>query len=320
MRVDPLRLMRLGELIRQGSFKRAADLLHITPSALSQSIAQMEGEVGVRLIDRTPHGVVPTIYGEALLGHANTIEGQLSEAARKIAELTFGQSNVLAIGGTSGGAIGMLARAVCRMRAVTPEIETRIVEETWGWSLLEQVDNRSLDVAVCHRPNNDELTGKLALPLFQARRYVCVRAGHPERDNLTLETLAAYPFACPAGGWGIEATFEQLFEDLGIDFSTRQVLPSNSLSVAKTTVLNSDAFAIFSDVSILDEQQQGLFHRTPMTGMATEYWYHLVTREDYVATSLFVGFVQALSNVCEALGISVHRDIAKLRAGQPLRR
>src|SRR3546814_9907779 len=74
MRIDPNRLLRLGELIRKGSFKKAADGLTITQPALSQSIAQMESEVGVRLIDRTPHGVVPTVFGAALLRHAMEIE------------------------------------------------------------------------------------------------------------------------------------------------------------------------------------------------------------------------------------------------------
>lgn len=108
MHIDPLRLIRLGELIKQGSFKRAADGLNITQPALSQSIAQMEGEIGVRLIDRTPHGVVPTVYGHALLEHARQIEWQLSEAAKKIAELKFGHQGTLAVGGTSGTAISML--------------------------------------------------------------------------------------------------------------------------------------------------------------------------------------------------------------------
>src|SRR3546814_10873865 len=105
MRIDPNRLLRLGELIRKGSFKKAADGLTITQPALSQRIAQMESEVGVRLIDRTPHGVVPTVFGAALLRPALEIEWQLAEAAMQITELPLGQHGMLSIGGTSGGPI-----------------------------------------------------------------------------------------------------------------------------------------------------------------------------------------------------------------------
>src|SRR3546814_5716858 len=87
MRLDPNRLLRLGELIRKGSFKKAADCLTITQPALSHSIARMESEVGVRLIDRTPHGVVPTVFGSALLRHEMEIEWQLAEADKQLHQL-----------------------------------------------------------------------------------------------------------------------------------------------------------------------------------------------------------------------------------------
>jgi DNA-binding transcriptional LysR family regulator len=320
VRIDPQRLIRLGELIKQGSFKRAADNLNITQPALSQSIAQMEGELGVRLIDRTPHGVVPTVYGAALVDHAREIEWQLAEAAKKIAELTFGHRGMLAIGGTSGGAISLLTLAICRLLEVAPEFNTRIVEETWSRALLSQVDDRSLDIAICHQPDGAELEGKLALPLFQARRCLCVRANHPEAANLSLATLAKYPFACPVSEMGIQQHIKGIFDSLQIGFPAPPVIVGNSLSAAKEIVLRSNAFALFSDLSVLHESKSGLIKLAKIDEISTTYWYYMVFREDQVVTDPLHDFLSALADVCRELGIPLHPEVSRLRKGRPLRR
>ena len=113
MRIDPQRLIRLAVLIQHGSFSRAAEHLGLTQPALSQSIAQIEKEVGVKLIERTPHGVEPTLYGQVLYEHAKSIDRELALAAQHIGELAFGHKGALRIGATVGGAASFVALAVC---------------------------------------------------------------------------------------------------------------------------------------------------------------------------------------------------------------
>jgi DNA-binding transcriptional LysR family regulator len=319
VRIDPNRLIRLGELIKHGSFKKAADSLSLTQPALSQSIAQLEGEVGVRLIDRTPHGIVPTIFGEALLHHAKEIEWQLSEAAKRIGELAHGRHGMLSIGGTSGGPISILSLAICRLRETMSEMDVRVVEETWSSALLAQIDDRSLDVAICHEPDGLEMANKVALPIFRARRYLCVRAHHPEADKLTLSALTKYPFACPGGDKGISHGIKQIFKDLQMEFPTHQVIISNSLSAAKEVVLNSDAFAIFSDLSVLHERKVGTIKLTEIDEIVTPYWFYMVVREDYVGSNMLIEFISSLRSVCQDLGIPLHPDVDRIKSGRALR-
>lgn len=320
MRIDPNRLLRLGELIRKGSFKKAADGLTITQPALSQSIAQMESEVGVRLIDRTPHGVVPTVFGAALLRHAMEIEWQLAEAAKQITELTLGRHGMLSIGGTSGGPISILTLAVCKLQELTSEIDVRVVEETWSSALLAQLEDRSLDVAICHEPEESELVDKVALPIFQARRYLCVRAGHPEAAKLSLKALAKYPFVCPGGEKGISHAIRQIFSDLDIEFPSHQVITSNSLSAAKEVVLNSDGFAILSDLSFFHEKKSGLIVSAEIDEVVEPYWFHMVMRSDYVGSEMLIKFITALHLVCEEWDVPLHAALDRIRPGRPLPR
>ena len=50
-----------------GSMAKAAEHLAISQPVVSKTIAELERVVGVRLLDRGPHGVEPTIFGRALL-------------------------------------------------------------------------------------------------------------------------------------------------------------------------------------------------------------------------------------------------------------
>src|SRR3546814_16763340 len=106
---------------------------------------------------------------------------------------------MVAICGTSGGPISILTLAVCKLQEMTSEIDVRVVEETWSSALLAQLEDSSLDVAICHEPEESELIDKVALPIFQARRYLCVRAGHPAAAKQSYNVIANYPFDCQGG-------------------------------------------------------------------------------------------------------------------------
>lgn len=326
MRIDPQRLLRLGELIRQGSFKRAADKLAVTQPALSQSIAQMEAEVGVRLIERTPHGVVPTVYGEALAQHAHAIELELKDASAKVLELAFGQRGKLAIGGLSGGPVSLIAMAICKLREAIPELDTQLIEEHWSSSLLTLIEDRAIDLAICHHLDGLATEGKKIVPFFEARRVLCVRKGHPAESDLTLASLANYPFASPGGEMGWRGEIDHIFEAAGLEFPRQQVLASNSIAAAKQIVLSSDAFAVFSDVSVMVEARMGLFALAPIPSSPEQYWNYLVLREDHLSGKLLSAFIAALAEMCDELAIPLHPDARKLvtqaqaaarRSGEP---
>jgi DNA-binding transcriptional LysR family regulator len=317
MRIDPLRLLRLNELIKQGSFRKAADSLCVTQSALSQSITQMESEVGVRLIDRTPHGIVPTIYGKALMHHAAEIEWQLSEAAKKISELTFGQQESLSVGCTAGH-IPILTMITCRLREQNRECDVRIIEEAWSRELLSQVEVHAIDAGICSELDDLEMKGKISLPLFQGRRGLCVRANHPQARSLTLRNLARYPFACQGGATGTPPEIKRIFKAYQVDFPSHQLIVSNSLTAAKDLVLNSDAYAIFTDVSVLNETRSGLIKFVGMEEAATAYWHYLIARDDLRVTKLFADFLSTFEIVCQELGVQVNPDIRRIRTGSTL--
>ena len=83
-----LRLLSvLREVALRGSFSAAAEALDYTQPAVSQQIARLEKQVGVKLIAREPRGIRLTAGGEVLVRHTETILAQLAAAEAELGEV-----------------------------------------------------------------------------------------------------------------------------------------------------------------------------------------------------------------------------------------
>src|SRR5881227_1304102 len=71
--IEVRRLRVLRALADHGTVTAAAEVLHLTPSAVSQQLAALESEVGQELLERRGRRVAITSAGRLLLAHADTI-------------------------------------------------------------------------------------------------------------------------------------------------------------------------------------------------------------------------------------------------------
>jgi DNA-binding transcriptional LysR family regulator len=84
------RRLRLRDLhvfftaVQAGSMAKAAQVLGVSQPAISKVIAELEGMLGVRLLDRGSRGVETTIYGRALLARSNVAFDELRQGVRDI--------------------------------------------------------------------------------------------------------------------------------------------------------------------------------------------------------------------------------------------
>src|ERR1700752_1675539 len=74
----------LSTVVQWGSMAKAAEHLAVSQPAVSDAIANWEPALGVRLLDRSPRGVEPTIYAEALLKRGDVVFDELRQGIRDI--------------------------------------------------------------------------------------------------------------------------------------------------------------------------------------------------------------------------------------------
>ncbi|MYQ46893.1 LysR family transcriptional regulator [Streptomyces sp. SID4985] len=148
--LDVNRLRVLVEVAHAGSIAEAARTLAFTPSALSQQIAKLETELGARLLERRPGGVVPTPVGAVLVEHGERVIGELRQARTAVDAALGVQPRHLALGSFATAAQALVPRALAELKSRYPKAELSLVdiEPPDGYGLVTSGD---LDVLITHR-------------------------------------------------------------------------------------------------------------------------------------------------------------------------
>ena len=91
----------LSTVVKAGSMANAARELGISQPAVSEAIANLEHLLRVRLLDRSKHGVAPTVYANVILKRTVTVFDELKQGVRDIEALADPSTGELTVGYTS---------------------------------------------------------------------------------------------------------------------------------------------------------------------------------------------------------------------------
>jgi DNA-binding transcriptional LysR family regulator len=163
---------------RLGTFARAAAELGVVPSALSETIRQIEETIGAQIFDRSQRPPAPTPLGLDFLHEtAPLLEGfrQAISRARAGAGL---ESGTLSVGAAPSAISGLVGPALARFRARHPGIRCRLHDDI-AERLAQMVVEGALDVAIAGR----------------ARETPDIRHSLLMRDRFGLACSADHPLA-----------------------------------------------------------------------------------------------------------------------------
>ena len=192
--MDLRKLQHAATLAAEGNFARAATRLHITQSALSQSIARLEAEAGFVLFDRDRHGARTTRAGAAFLERAAVLlqhaRGLAHEATLmrgcEVGEVSFGFGPVPA-STLLLPLLTMLARDYPRLTA-----HARVADSE---ALLADLTGERIEFFVASATALQDESRIVIRPLASFAISFFVRATHPlaKKRRVTMQALLAYP-------------------------------------------------------------------------------------------------------------------------------
>lgn len=140
-------------VVEQGSFQRAAEVLNLTPSAISHAISTAEKELGFPLFNRNKNGVTLTSYGESLQPYILTVlnsDAKLQQAILEFNGLTHGS---VKIGTFSSVCNSFIPELVTTFSKKHPNIEIKIYQGTYddvyNWIKTGVVDLGFLSESSC---------------------------------------------------------------------------------------------------------------------------------------------------------------------------
>ncbi len=115
----------------QGSFRRAADILGLTPSAVSHSISAMETELGFSILNRSKNGVTLTSYGERLLPYVNGVLNSDESLQQVIAEFNGLKQGRIRVGCFSSVCTNWMPRLMHTFQEEYPAITIELFQGTY---------------------------------------------------------------------------------------------------------------------------------------------------------------------------------------------
>ncbi|OBB30310.1 LysR family transcriptional regulator [Mycolicibacterium fortuitum] len=161
-----------------GGFHRAAAVLHMTQSAVSQHVRRIEAVVGGPVVERSGRGVAFTELGHRVLGHARAI---LSAHDAALTDLGAVEEQVLLIGATEHGADVMLPALTAALGERLPNWRLRFRLDR-NVTLADAIEHGLVDLAVMLDGSGMDpahASGTLALKWVSGRSFAAHSANQP---------------------------------------------------------------------------------------------------------------------------------------------
>lgn len=195
---DVHRLRLLRELAARGTVAATAQACSLTPSAVSQQLAQLQREAGVALLIRDGRHLVLTEAARVLVARAERILAEMERAEAEIAALSTSVSGLVRIGAFPTAASSLVPAAIAASRAEHPELKVLMQQQETRDGILA-LKAGHVDLLLLYEYNllprvadpGIELTPLLTEPLLAA-----LPPGL-DREQVRLAELADQPWIAP---------------------------------------------------------------------------------------------------------------------------
>jgi LysR family transcriptional regulator for metE and metH len=193
-----VRHLRLVSAVAElGSLTRAGDRLHLTQSALSHQLRDIESRLGAALFLRVGKRLVLTPAGERLLGTARDVLDRLDRTEQDIHQMGKARAGMLRLTTECYTCYHWLPPLLVRYRKRFPQVEVRIDVGATGRP-LDMLLAGKLDLAIMSSPVRDRRL--VSRPVFDdelvvvaARDHRFAKQTHVRLSDLRDETLYVYP-------------------------------------------------------------------------------------------------------------------------------
>ena len=135
-----------------GSMAKAASQLGVSTPSISDVIANLEHTLGVRLLDRTSKGVVPTRYGQALLSRSHAAFDELRQGIRDIEFISDPAAGEIRIG-CSESLLAFLVVVIEQLSRQHPRMRFHVQQVHWPTVAFPELHARQIDLAFARLVN-----------------------------------------------------------------------------------------------------------------------------------------------------------------------
>jgi DNA-binding transcriptional LysR family regulator len=220
----------LSAVVQSGSMAKAASHLAMSQSVVSEAISNLEAALRVRLLDRGPRGVEPTIYARALLKRGKVVFDELREGIKDIEFLANPTAGEVRIASPEFLLAWLLPTAIERLSVEYPGIFVRVFHTNATTVDFRALHERNVDLVIARVPadfGNDELNVEF---LLEDQHFVVTGAQSQwaRRRKVTLAELVNATWVLPPNP-AIHAMLHEAFAAEGLKAPVERVTTASVL-------------------------------------------------------------------------------------------
>jgi DNA-binding transcriptional LysR family regulator len=261
--LDLRRLRLLSELAQRGTIAEVARAVGYTPSAISQSLAMLEREVGVTLLERDGRRVRLSPAARGLVARTDRALAELDIAEAELAAEQQAVRGHLVLGAFPSAAAALVVPAVAEMCQRHPELSCTVREHE-PEDGIPMLRSGELDLLVSETYEGvapAPAGGLEAHPLLTEALVLALPAGHPAGDPVHLETLSEAPWIAGLAGTQFAAALEQACRAAG--FTPRIAHRADDAGLLHALVRSGLGIALLPPLACSDGQGLRFAHALP---------------------------------------------------------
>lgn len=198
----------IDEVSKIGSIRKAAETLHITPSALNRRIQAFEDELGAQVFERLPRGVRLNTVGELLIHHIRSQMSDLERLKSRIADLEGMRRGHVSIACSQALLPYFLPRQIAVYRRAHPQVTFSVLPRDRA-AAEQELTSYSCDLALVFEPVH--LAEFQTLAAVRQPVHAVMAPAHPlaDRASIRLRDCQRYPLCLPTAPYGVRQLLEQ---------------------------------------------------------------------------------------------------------------
>jgi DNA-binding transcriptional LysR family regulator len=293
-------------VMQSRSMAKAATQLGMTQPAVSDIVAGLEQMFAVRLFDRNPRGVEPTIYGRALLKRGRAAFDELRQGIRDIEFLSDPTTGELRIGCPASVLAGTLSLAVERFSRHYPRVLLHFDEVTSPGTDFPTLRERKHDLILARiaRPLVDEEDLNVEI-LFQDPLIIAsdMRSGWARRRKINSAELVEASWILTAPDTSVYSSVAEAFQAQGLTMPKIALVAISGL--LRMNLLSRGPFVTAVPRSLLTFNAARLALKIlPVDLHIRGYPVAVLTLKNRVLSPLAALFIEQVRDVANSIGTS----------------
>jgi DNA-binding transcriptional LysR family regulator len=281
-----------------GSMAKAAASLRISHPAVSKTIAELEGALGARLLDRSPQGTELTPSGEVLLRCGINIFDELRQGYRSLEDLSDPNSGEVRLGCTEIILHSLASAVVRNFSAKYPGVQVDVKLANPGEHQLRELRERRIDLLIT-RATGQSASEDLHTEMLFDEPFVFVAGAGSDfarKRKVALADLIACKWVLPAPDSAPGALIEDVFRAAGFQLP-RAVVKTISIELTTSLVASGEFVGILPISVARLKAGQAALRVLPIRSVGPRVSAEIVFLKNRTLNPAVVAFIECVRNV-----------------------